>query len=222
MMDNILLLGLWGMVVGLDMTSVAQTMVSRPLVAGFVAGLIAGDPAAGLLMGVLLECFAIDMLPVGAARYPDYGLGAVVAVAAAAGTPSVLGAGLGVGVGLVVAYMGGAAAHLMRILNGADVARHAALLDSGDMGVVYGVHLRGLLRDIVRAATVMFVGLGLASVLRQTMPITLQGAIYLRIVVVGAAIAAVVSGTVRLTGRRATMRWFVVGLLAGSLGMFLL
>jgi len=222
LIDNALLLGLWGVLVGLDMASLAQTMVSRPLVAGFVAGLIVGDPGGGLLMGVLLEFFALEVLPVGAARYPDYGLGAVVAVAAAAGAPSVLGTGLGVGVGLIAAYLGGVGAHLVRMLNGADVVRHADLLDSGSVRAVYGVQLRGLLRDAARAALVMALGLGAASVLRHAMPITLQGALYLRIVVVGAAIAAVVSGTVRLTGRRVTMRWFVLGLAGGVMGVFLL
>ena len=222
MIDNVLLLGLWGVFVGLDMASVAQTMVSRPLVAGSVAGLIVGDPAGGLMMGVILEFFALEVLPVGAARYPDYGLGAVVAVATAAGSPSVLGTGLGVGVGLMVSYVGGVGAHLVKVLNGADVVRHAALLDSGSVGTVYGVQFRGLFRETTRAALVMVLGLATAALLRQVMPITLQGALYLRIVVVGAAIAAMVSGTVRLTGRRVTMRWFVLGLVGGVVGVFLL
>lgn len=222
MTDNVLLLGLWGVLVGLDMTSVAQTMISRPLVAGFVAGIIAGDPAAGLMMGVLLECFALEVLPVGATRYPDYGMGAVVAVAAAAGSPSVLGTGLGVGVGLLASYFGGVGVHLVRMLNGADMLRHAAALDSGSVGAVYGVQLRGLARDAARAVLVMIIGLGAAAVFRHAMPITLQGALYLRIVVVGAAIATVVSGTVRLTGRRLAMRWFVLGLVGGSVGVMIL
>jgi len=222
LIDNVLLLGLWGVLVGLDMASVAQTLVSRPLVAGFVAGLIVGDPASGLMMGVVLEFFALEVLPVGAARYADFGLGAVVAVATAAGSPSVLGMGLGVGVGLMVAYVGGYGAHLVKVLNGADVERHAAALDSGSVSAVYRVQFRGLFREITRAALVMVLGLAAAAVLRQVMPITLQGALYLRIVVVGAAIAAMVSGTVRLTGRRVTMQWFVLGLVGGVVGVFVL
>ena len=71
MIDNVVLLGLWGVLVGVDMVSVAQSMLSRPLVAGTVAGLIVGDPAGGMMMGVLLEFFALEVLPVGASRYPD-------------------------------------------------------------------------------------------------------------------------------------------------------
>jgi len=221
-MDNVLLLGLWGVLVGLDMTSVAQTMLSRPLVAGTVAGLIVGDPAGGMMMGVLLEFFALEVLPVGASRYPDYGLGAVVAVAVVAGSPSVLGTGLGGGLGLAVAYAGGVAAHLARMMNGADVVRHAKQLDSGDRRTIYAIQMRGLLRDVVRSFVVIAVGLGVAYVARQAMPITLQGAVYLRIVIVGAAIAAVVSGTVRLTGRRVANQWFVIGLIGGIVGVVLL
>jgi PTS system mannose-specific IIC component len=222
MIDNVLLLGLWGVVVGLDTTSVAQTMLSRPLVAGTIAGAIVGDPGGGLMMGVILEFFAFEVLPVGAARYPDYGLGAVAAVAVVAGSPSVLSTGLGGGLGLAVAYVGGVGAHLARIMNGADVIRHAALLESGDTRAICGIQLRGVLRDVARSALVMTVGLGTAYVMRNAMPITLQGAVYLRIVVVGAAIAAVVSGTVRLTGRRVTMQWFVLGLVGGIAGVVLL
>ncbi len=222
MIDNVLLLGLWGVLVGLDMTSVAQTMLSRPLVAATVAGVIVGDPAGGLMMGVLLEFFALDVLPVGAARYPDYGLGAVSAVAVVAGSPGVLSTGLGCGLGLAVAYIGGVGAHLARISNGADVVRHAEALNSGDPRAIYGVHMRGLLREVTRSVLVLVVGLGAAHIMRMALPITLQGAVYLRIVVVGAAIAAVVSGTVRLTGRRVAMQWFVLGVVGGIVGVVLL
>ncbi len=84
---TLLLLLAWGTVVALDLVSVPQAMYARPLVAGMVAGLIAGDVMAGLQLGVLLELFALDVLPVGAARYPDHGPATVAAVAAAAGAP---------------------------------------------------------------------------------------------------------------------------------------
>jgi len=48
-------------VVGLDLVSVPQAMLSRPLVAGTVAGWLAGDLEAGLAVGVLLELFALDV-----------------------------------------------------------------------------------------------------------------------------------------------------------------
>lgn len=59
---------LWGTAVALDLVSVPQVMITRPLVAGTVAGVILGDPAAGAAVGAILELFALDLLPVGAAR----------------------------------------------------------------------------------------------------------------------------------------------------------
>ena len=82
-------------------------MISRPLVAGAVAGWLAGDVEAGLRIGVLLELFALDVLPIGAVRYPDYGPATVVAAAFAAGAPWEFGLGLSAGLALVLAAAGG-------------------------------------------------------------------------------------------------------------------
>ena len=59
----------WGMLVGLDLVSVPQMMIARPLVAGTVAGAILGDVTTGLWLGVLFELFQYDVLPVGAVRF---------------------------------------------------------------------------------------------------------------------------------------------------------
>ena len=61
-----------GVLVGLDLVSVPQAMTSRPLVAARWRARL-GDPAAGLRLGAVLELFALETLPVGAARYPDWG-----------------------------------------------------------------------------------------------------------------------------------------------------
>ncbi len=74
---------LWGGVVGVDLVTGPQALLSRPLVAGAVTGLLLGEPGLGLQLGVLLELFALDTLAVGAAWYPDLGTATVVAVAAA-------------------------------------------------------------------------------------------------------------------------------------------
>lgn len=215
-------LALWGVLVGLDLACVAQTMISRPLVAGTIAGMILGDPTAGVVMGTILELFALEVLPVGAARYPDYGLGAVAAVATASGAPGILGTGIGVGVGLVIAYAGGVGVHWVRVLNGADVKRNEELLASGDARAISAVHLRGLGRDALRCVAVLAIGMLAAIAVRQLVPITLLGAYYLRIALIGAAIAAVVSGTVRLTGRRVGLQWLVLGLVCGLAGVIVL
>src|ERR671926_520911 len=104
---TVVLILLWGSLVALDLVSLPQAMISRPLVAGAIAGWIAGDVQAGLRVGALFELFALDVLPVGAVRYPDYGPATVAATALAAGAPWELGLGLSVGLGLLVAVAGG-------------------------------------------------------------------------------------------------------------------
>lgn len=85
-------MSLWGVaalggLVGLDATSFPQVMVSRPLVAGTLAGLVFGQPAEGAMVGAILEIFDLGILPVGAARYPDSGTATVAAVAAYGSIP---------------------------------------------------------------------------------------------------------------------------------------
>lgn len=70
---------------GVDAASWPQAMVSRPLVAATVGGWLLGDPAAGFLVGVLLELLTLRQLPFGGARSLDLGPASVVAGAAYAG-----------------------------------------------------------------------------------------------------------------------------------------
>src|SRR6058998_2475348 len=115
--DVQLALLVWGTLVGLDLVSVPQIMIARPIVAGPITGLMLGDVATGLQLGVLFELFQYDVLPVGAARYPEYGPATVVAVSAAHAAAGTLGIGLGALVGLVTAMAGGTSIHLLRRLN---------------------------------------------------------------------------------------------------------
>lgn len=75
-------IALLGGIVGVDATSLAQTMISRPFIATTLAGLIAGRPQEGAILGAILELFALVILPVGAARYPEAGTASVAAGAA--------------------------------------------------------------------------------------------------------------------------------------------
>ena len=62
------LLAAWGTLSGMDLVTFPQGLFSRPLIACAGAGVILGDVSAGLVAGVLLELFALDVLPVGASR----------------------------------------------------------------------------------------------------------------------------------------------------------
>lgn len=118
---NWILLALWGGAVGLDGTSVIQAMISRPIVAALVTGMIVGHPAEALMIGVTLEIFSLVILPIGAARYPESGVGAVVAVASypvsVGVTSPVGGLFLAIFFGLVWEQLAGGSVTLLRRLN---------------------------------------------------------------------------------------------------------
>lgn len=208
------LLLVWGTVAALDLVSVPQLLLTRPITAATVAGWLVGDVAGGLRVGVILELFALDVLPVGAARYPDYGPAAVTAAVAAAGRgawevgPAIL-------LALLVGSLGArtlpplrhANARAMRSLLGADGAV--------DAGALVALQRGSILRDVVRGAGLTVTGLILALALRQiALPpsaMTLSTA-----AVVGGGLAAVAGGALRGALRDARLRWLVAGLAAGA------
>jgi len=206
---------IWGTVVGLDLVSVAQTMIARPLVAGTVAGLILGDPVAGATVGVILELFALDVMPVGAVRYPDYGVGTVAAAATAAHAPGAIGTGIAVCVGLAVAYLGEHSIRLIRNWNTNDVQRLKKKLDEGDPHVIVRIHLRGLIRDALRSFGLTAIGLLMALAVYRWFPVALPGTVLVTVVVMGAALGAAAGGIVHAVGRGPGLRWFAVGLTLG-------
>jgi len=213
-----LFLLIWGTLVGLDLVSIPQMMIARPLVAGAVAGGILGDATTGIMIGALFELFQFDILPVGAVRYPEYGPATVAAVSAAHAIPGVLGFGLGALVGLVTGLIGGESLHRLRRITTRAVQRAAEPLERGDVRVLMRVHATAILRDGVRAALVTAVGLVLAQAARSVLAIAVspRGAGLLGAAAVAAALAAGSSGTYRLVGRGPALRWFALGLCGGA------
>lgn len=207
---------LWGTVVGLDLIAVPQVMIARPLVAGVVAGWIVGDIMAGATVGMVLELFALEVLPFGAARYPDYGLGAVAGATVAAGAPTVLGLGIAVGVGLLVAVLGDLGIQAVRRRNTADLARHRAQVDAGEPRAIVALHLRSLARETGRAVALTGIGLASAFLVHSVPFIDLRSAVALNAAVVGVAIGAFASNALRLARfRRQQLAWLGVGVIAG-------
>src|SRR2546425_220124 len=209
----------WGTLVGVDLVSLPQMMIARPLVAGTVAGAMLGDIPTGLRLGVVFELLQYDILPVGAVRYPEYGPATVAAVATAHAAPggAVLGLGLGAIVGLVTALVGGVTINELRRLNSRIVHAAAATLESGDPSVLVRVHVGGLLRDALRAALVTAIGLVLAWLARPLLAgvLTVHGAVLLAVAAVATALAAGGAGTLRLVGRGPNLAWFAAGLGGG-------
>src|SRR5216110_3820324 len=108
-------------------------MIARPLVAGPIAGAMLGDVWTGLSLGVLFEVFQYEVLPVGAARYPEYGPATVAAVSAAHAAAGTLGLGLGALVGLISGMAGGVSLHLVRRATARAVQAVAGGLEAGDV-----------------------------------------------------------------------------------------
>jgi mannose/fructose/N-acetylgalactosamine-specific phosphotransferase system component IIC len=203
---------LWGTLVALDLVSVPQAMISRPLVAGAVAGAIAGDLQAGLRIGILFELFALDVLPVGAVRYPDYGPATVGAVALGAGTPWELGLGISVAFGLVLAVLGGWSLQVVRRWNARAIQRRAAALAAGESSAIRRLQYGGVLRDALRGFTLTLAALVLASTIAESVRLDRQTAVAFTLVAIGSGLAAAFSGAVRVAGRGLRLKWLLAGL----------
>jgi PTS system mannose-specific IIC component len=216
-LPQLALLVLWGTLVAVDLVSVPQAMISRPLVAGCVAGWIAGDLEAGLRVGVLFELFALDVLPIGAVRYPDYGPATVAAAALSAGAPWEFGLGLSAALGLVLAVTGGWTLLLVRRSNAWAIQHRAAALAAGEGPAIRRLQYGAILRDAARGALLTTVGLAAAWALAAGAHLDRSTALGLTLVSVGCALSASVNGAVRSAGRDARLRWLAAGALAGLL-----
>jgi mannose/fructose/N-acetylgalactosamine-specific phosphotransferase system component IIC len=208
---------LWGTLVGLDLVSVPQAMISRPLVAGMVAGWLAGDWEAGVRIGVLFELFALDVLPVGAVRYPDYGPATVGAVALGTGAPWEFGLGISAALGLVLAVLGGWSLQVVRRWNARSIQRRSAALAAGESSAIRWLQYGALLRDAVRGFILTLIGLVLASTITQSVRLDRQTAVAFTLVAIGSALAAGASGAFRSSGRGPRLKWLVAGMGAGIL-----
>jgi mannose/fructose/N-acetylgalactosamine-specific phosphotransferase system component IIC len=213
----------WGTLVGLDLVSVPQMMIARPLVAGTVAGLLLGDPETGLRLGVVFELFQFDILPVGAVRYPEYGPATVGAVAAAHALGGGMAWGVGAGLGLLVGLFAGWSLHWLREANARAVRRAATTLESGDIRVLARLHAAGLARDMARAAFVTAAGLAAGWLLVRAGTADLPSRVLTLTAALagGAALAAGVSGLLRIVGRGASFRWFAAGLAGGVAALWI-
>ena len=212
---TLLLLLAWGTLVALDLVSVPQAMYARPLVAGTVAGLIAGDVTTGLALGVLLELFALDVLPVGAARYPDHGPATVAAVAAAAGAPWPGRMGTAVLLALLLAVLGGWSLQRLRHRNAAALHGRAAALAAGSQPGLRALQWGGVGRDAIRGVLLTALGLAGALLLRAFPPVPPRMQGLLAAAAIGCALAAVAGGAARSAGRGTRLYWLIAGLATG-------
>jgi PTS system mannose-specific IIC component len=184
-----------------------------------VAGVILNDPMSGLRIGVTLELFALDVLPVGASRYPDYGAATVAAVAAGAGESWTAALGPSVLLGLLLAHLGGWTIVLHRRVTAWALARAEHQLDRGEPGVASRVHLVGLTSDLVRSAALAALGLAAAALLDHAPRLDVGTERALAIVVVAGGFVAVIGGALRRAGTPRRMIWLAGGMALGVLGL---
>lgn len=212
-------IGLLGGFVGLDSTSFPQLMISRPLVAGTLAGLMLGRPLEGMMLGAILEVFDLAILPIGAARYPESGTATVAATvsyiattAVAEGLAALL---LGVVFGLAWERVAGASVVLHRRLSEKILFRGEETIPSAR---VEARHLSTMGLDFVRGAVVCVAGALLGTLLLGTL--TPLWGVHPRL----AASALLLAGSAVLAaaltvfgGWREARRFFLLGAVCGSL-----
>jgi mannose/fructose/N-acetylgalactosamine-specific phosphotransferase system component IIC len=188
-------IALLGALLGLDVVSFPQAMISRPIVASTLAGTFIGHSAAGLLIGVVLEMIALDTLPFGASRYPEWGSAGVVGgalfAAQRAGMPGALPASLLAA--LLTASISGWSMVVLRRIIAARLARTRDRIEEGSRGALLSLHLSGMSLDLLRGALVTMLAMVIFSPLvRAIVAIWGSESAYSRAVVV--VTAAIVAG----------------------------
>ncbi len=210
-------LAVLGGLLALDETSLGQFMLSRPLVAGTLAGWWLGDPAVGLEIGATLELFHLARVPAGGTRVPESGPASVVAVAVGVSAGGLPGLALGVAAGLAVSELGGMTVGLHRHW----ITLWFDRMEAGSMTArkLTSAHLSSVLLDFVRGvvvtATGLVVGGWISGLFVTRWPLSYQTT--LALVLIGAAVhlGVLLKGFGGWKSRRAV---FLVGLVAGIVG----
>jgi hypothetical protein len=192
-------------------------MVSRPVVAATLGWWLAGDPATGALIGLILEALHLTVLPVGAARYPEGGPAALATGAMVAATPPSAATVLaGVLFALSWAWVGGVSIRKLREFN---VRLVAVPPDAPDLPArLQRRHLLGIAVDFARGAALVATAVPLLAGL---LAVTAAGwGLDDRVTwaVLWSAAAAGVAATLRLFGERRVLL-FVVGAVGGTLAL---
>ena len=154
-------IALLGALLGLDVVSFPQAMVSRPIVAATLAGSLVGNPPAGLLIGVVLEMIALDTLPFGASRYPEWGSAAVVGgalfAAQPAGMPGALPASMLAA--LLTASISGWSMVVLRRTIAGRLERSRDRIEGGSRDALLSLHLSGMSLDLLRGGLVTLIAM---------------------------------------------------------------
>src|SRR5688572_32954939 len=137
---------------GLDVVSFPQAMISRPIVAATIAGAVVGEPERGLLIGVVLELIALDTLPFGASRYPEWGSAGVVGGALYAAQPPGMYGALPAAMlaALLTASISGWSMVVLRRRIGEKLTKCRDRIEEGLREALMCLHLTGMALDPLR------------------------------------------------------------------------
>ncbi|MDQ2768129.1 MAG: PTS sugar transporter subunit IIC [Gemmatimonadota bacterium] len=223
-LTTILMFALLGALLGLDVVSFPQAMWSRPVVASTIAGTLGGSASDGLLAGVLLEMMALETLPVGASRYPEWGTASVVGGAlyvsrVGDATSALLFAMLGA---MITAWVGGWSMYALRRLNGRWTKQTLPQLEVGNASVVTWLQMRGIAADLFRGFALT--ALALALLVPLTTVAVANGhcdSATIRAVLVAVAASIAGSAAWKLSHGSKHGSWFFLGGLAIGCAMLL-
>ena len=143
---------------GLDRTAALQIMISRPLVAGPLVGLLLGDALTGLTVGMLLELLWLCRMPVGASIPHDDTQITVSATTLAIALSGTVGRGVGltlcaVLVALPLGKIGQVVERTVRTRNQLLPAAAQRTLQQGGVPAIERLHLLGLSNFALGALT---------------------------------------------------------------------
>jgi mannose/fructose/N-acetylgalactosamine-specific phosphotransferase system component IIC len=219
---DVLPVALLGGLLGLDVVGFPQAMISRPLVAATAGGALLGHSMAGLMIGAVLELIALETLPFGAARYPEWGSAATVggAVYARHFTDPPGALAMAVLAAIATAWVGGWSMIQLRYANARAAGRRREALDAGSRGAVIGLQIGGLSADLLRGILLTGIAYAAFSPLAAAMLALwrIDGRLS-RAVVVGVAAAVTAGAAWKLFHSVPWARWvFMCGL---GVGVFL-
>ena len=216
-------LALLGGVLGLDVVSFPQAMISRPLVAATLAGALIGQSAGGLLLGAALELIALETLPFGASRYPEWGSASVVGGAIFASHPSHPAGAMTLATlaALATTWIGGWTMVKLRELNAVWARQRRDALEAGARGSVVSLQLQGMTADFLRGAALTALAYALLAPLAAAcIALWSVDARISRCVIVGLAASVAGGAAWKLFHSTVGARWFFVGGL--GVGLFVL
>ncbi len=181
---------------------VLQVMISRPIVAAPIIGLILGDPYTGLIAGAFIELFWIDRLPIGAYIPPNDTMAAILITASSIESARLLGnisQGL-IALSVLIFIPFGVLGQRMElwIIQGNEKLTRDALNDAarGDIRSIARKHLSAILKTYLLSAAFILIALpiGIAAMTwlyPRLAPFVIRGLtlLYSLLPLLGAAVA---------------------------------